>query len=190
MIQQRQDLLFLPCQLLLLTTDPTFSPIITSITILTTNDNDLSGLEIPINPCAYYGSIPCCPDISTRHSATTTLVSVILISSLVVLHILIAHFLNLFAVLMRRQYGCSILPLFRVSQPCRCLLYLRYSLLVFIMYYKIMKICWLNKVIIPSQSKSGLTSPYLFLEVNIRIAYVCCSKNILEAASRPKSCNP
>lgn len=46
-------------------TDPIIiGPIITSIPILPTNDNDSSSFESPANPCAYYGSGQCCPQLT------------------------------------------------------------------------------------------------------------------------------
>lgn len=39
-------------------------PIITSIPILPTNNNDSSSIESPANPCAYYGSGQCCPQLT------------------------------------------------------------------------------------------------------------------------------
>lgn len=46
------------------TTDPIIGPIITSIPILSTNNNNSPGLAIPINPRAYYGSGTCCPQLT------------------------------------------------------------------------------------------------------------------------------
>lgn len=46
-------------------TDPIIiGPIITSIPILPTNDSDSSSFESPANPCAYYGSGQCCPQLT------------------------------------------------------------------------------------------------------------------------------
>lgn len=46
-------------------TDPIIiGPIITSIPILPTNDNDSSSFESPANPSAYYGSGQCCPQLT------------------------------------------------------------------------------------------------------------------------------
>lgn len=39
-------------------------PIINSTPILPTNDNDSSSFESPANPCAYYGSGQCCPQLT------------------------------------------------------------------------------------------------------------------------------
>lgn len=46
------------------TTDPIIGPIITSIPIPSTNNNNSPGSEIPINPRAYYGSGTCCPQLN------------------------------------------------------------------------------------------------------------------------------